>query len=56
MLIGYDFCIANGIILDFKRRTLILKHDDDNDDVDDDELTEVENVQTIESERKGGLL
>jgi len=29
MLIGYDFCIANGIILDFQRVKLILKYDDD---------------------------
>jgi hypothetical protein len=29
MLIGYDFCITNGIILDFQRGKLILKHDDE---------------------------
>ena len=28
MLIGYDFCTANGIILDFQKGKLILKHDD----------------------------
>ena len=39
MLIGYDFCIASGIILDFERGKLILKHD-----ADDDESTEVEIV------------
>ena len=27
MLVGYDFCVANGIILDFQRRKLILKRD-----------------------------
>jgi hypothetical protein len=27
MLIGYDFCIANGIVLDFQRGKLILQND-----------------------------
>jgi hypothetical protein len=28
MLIGYDFCITNGIILDIQKRKLILQNDD----------------------------
>jgi hypothetical protein len=44
MLIGYDFCIADGIILDFQRGTLILKHDDD-------ESTEVEIMNRREEAR-----
>jgi len=44
MLIGYDFCIANGIILDFQRGKLILKHDDD-------ESTEIEIMNRREEAR-----
>jgi len=28
ILIGYDFCITKGIMLDFQRGKLILKRDD----------------------------
>jgi hypothetical protein len=34
MLIGYDFCIASGIILDFQRGKLILKHDDESTEIE----------------------
>jgi hypothetical protein len=34
MLIGYDFCITNGITLDFQRRKLILKHDDESTEIE----------------------
>jgi hypothetical protein len=34
MLIGYDFCIANGIILDFQRGKLILKHDAESTEIE----------------------
>jgi hypothetical protein len=45
MLIGYDFCIANGIILDFQRGKQILKRDDDGS-------TEIE-VMNRQEEAKG---
>jgi hypothetical protein len=34
MLIGYDFCITNGVILDFQRGKLILKHDDESTEIE----------------------
>jgi len=34
MLIGYDICIANGIILDFQRGELILKHDSESTEIE----------------------
>jgi hypothetical protein len=42
MLIGYDFRITNGIILDFQRGKLILKHD---------ESTEIEIMNSREEAR-----
>ena len=44
MLIGYNFCIANGKRLDFQRGKLILKHDDD-------ESTEIEIMNRREEAR-----
>ena len=43
MLIGYDFCIVNGIIHDFQRREANIKHDD--------ELTEAEIMNNREEAR-----
>jgi len=34
MLIGYEFCIANGVILDFQKGKLIVKHDDETTDIE----------------------
>ena len=50
MLIGYDFCIASGIILDFQRGKLILKHHHDDDD-DDVESAEIEIMKRREEAR-----
>ena len=44
MLIGYDFCVANCIILDFQRRKLILKRGD--------QLTEIEIINSREGARE----
>ena len=42
-LIGYDFCIKSGIIHDFQRGKLILKHDD--------QSTEMETMNRLEEAR-----
>jgi hypothetical protein len=34
MLIGYDFCIANGIVLDFQRGKLILQNDGESTEIE----------------------
>ena len=34
MLIGYDFCITNGIILDFQRGKLRLQNDDQSTEIE----------------------
>jgi hypothetical protein len=34
MLVGYDFCITNGIILDFLKGKLILQNDDESTDIE----------------------
>jgi hypothetical protein len=44
ILIGYDFCITNGIISDFQRGKLILKYDD--------ESTEIEIMNSREEARE----
>jgi len=44
MLNGYDFCITNGIILDFQGGKLIIQNDD--------ESTEIEIVNSLEEARE----